>query len=109
MTTSVHELDLPTLDLLDIPFEDAQSVMLDIAATSWIARNPFGYTILRHEDVAAILRDRRWHNAASIIPELAGVTDEEFLARQKVSILSAEGDVHTRLRRLVAPAFSPRA
>jgi cytochrome P450 len=38
-----------------------------------------------------------------------GITDEAFLARQGESILSAEGDVHTRLRRLVAPAFSPRS
>ncbi len=109
MATSVHELDLPTLDLLDVPFEDAQAVMRDLAATSWLARNPFGYTVLRYDDVAAVLRDRRWHNAASILPQLAGVTNEEFLARNRESILSAEGDVHTRLRRLVAPAFSPRA
>ena len=109
MATSVHELDLPTLDLLDVPFEDAQAVMRDLAATSWLARNPFGYTVLRYDDVAAVLRDRRWHNAASILPQLAGVTNEEFLARNRQSILSAEGDVHTRLRRLVAPAFSPRA
>jgi cytochrome P450 len=109
MATSVHELDLPTLDLLDVPFEDAQAVMRDLAATSWLARNPFGYTVLRYDDVAAVLRDRRWHNAASILPQLAGVTNEEFLARNRESILSAEGDVHTRLRKLVAPAFSPRA
>ncbi len=38
-----------------------------------------------------------------------GITNPAFLERQQVSILSAEGDVHTRLRRLVAPAFSPRA
>jgi cytochrome P450 len=38
-----------------------------------------------------------------------GITNEEFLSRQGVSILSAEGEIHTRLRRLVAPAFSPRS
>jgi len=37
-----------------------------------------------------------------------GVTNEQFLERQTVNILTAEGDVHLRLRRLVAPAFSPR-
>ncbi|MDP2291705.1 MAG: cytochrome P450, partial [Actinomycetota bacterium] len=60
------------------------------------------------DDVTSILRDKRWHSAAGRIPELMGVTDEAFLSRQRVSILSAEGDVHLRLRRLVAPAFSPR-
>jgi cytochrome P450 len=38
-----------------------------------------------------------------------GVTRQDFIARQRISILSAEGEHHTRLRRLVAPAFSPRA
>ena len=109
MATSVNELDLPTLELLDVPFEDAQAVMKEMAATNWLARNPFGYTVLRYEDVAAVLRDKRWHNAAAILPQMAGVTNEEFLSRNRQSILSAEGEVHTRLRRLVAPAFSPRA
>jgi len=109
MPTSVNELDLPTLDLLDVPFEDAQAVMKEMAASNWLARNPFGYTVLRYDDVAAVLRDKRWHNAAAILPQMAGVTNEEFLSRNRQSILSAEGEVHTRLRRLVAPAFSPRA
>jgi cytochrome P450 len=102
-------MELPTLDLLDVPMEQAQEVMRDLAAEHWIVRNPFGFTVLRYDDVAAILRDKRWHNAASIIPQMMGVTNEEFLSRQRTSILSAEGEVHTRLRRLVAPAFSPRA
>ena len=79
------------------------------ASESWIARNLFGFTILRYEDVVAMLRDKRWHSAASRIMELQGVTDPEYLERRRTSILSAEGDEHTRLRRLVGPAFSPRA
>ena len=62
-----------------------------------------------YDDALGILRDKRWHNASGRIPELMGITNEEFLSRQQVNILSAEGDVHTRLRRLVAPAFSPRS
>jgi cytochrome P450 len=56
-----------------------------------------------------VLRDKRWHSAASLIAEMTGITDPEFLSRRRESILSAEGDVHVRLRRLVAPAFSPRS
>ncbi len=62
-----------------------------------------------YEDVVAMLRDKRWHSAASKIMELGGITDPTYLARQRTSILSAEGDEHTRLRRLVGKAFSPRA
>lgn len=76
---------------------------------AWIAKNLFGFAVWHYDDVTSILRDKRWHSATSRIPEIMGVTDQRFLDRQQVNILSAEGDVHTRLRRLVAPAFSPRA
>ena len=109
MAISVFETDLPTLDLMDVPFDEAQRVMHDLAGQHWLARNPFGFTVLRYDDVAAVLRDKRWHNAAAILPKMMGITNPDFLERDRVSILSAEGDVHTRLRRLVAPAFSPRA
>jgi cytochrome P450 len=67
----------------------------------------FGYTVLRYDDVAAILRDKRWHNAVGKLPEMMGI-DDPFFTDRPPSILAAEGDVHTRLRRLVAKAFSPR-
>lgn len=108
MATPVHDLDLPLM----LPPEGAPARRFDPAlktpADAWIVRNLFGYAVWHYDDVTSILRDKRWHSAAGRIPELMGVTDEKFLARQGVSILSAEGDVHLRLRRLVAPAFSPR-
>ena len=96
---------------LDLPFYEGRDV--NQAATlpegHWLARNMFGYAVWHYDDAIGILRDKRWHNAAGRIPELMGITNEEFLSRQGVSILSAEGEMHTRLRRLVAPAFSPRS
>lgn len=68
-----------------------------------------GVSLLRYDDVVAVLRDKRWHSAVAKLPELMGITDPDFLARDRESILSAEGDVHTRLRRLVGKALSPRA
>jgi cytochrome P450 len=60
--------------------------------------------------VVAILRDQRFHQASSRLAEFRGITDEEFLNnRDGNSILSAEGDEHARLRRLVSPAFTPKA
>jgi cytochrome P450 len=40
---------------------------------------------------------------------MAGVEDAELTGRQQRSILSMEGEEHTRLRRLVSPAFTPRS
>jgi cytochrome P450 len=110
MATSVHELDIPTLELeaVDTAF-DIMASRLAAAEESWIARNLFGYTILHYDDVVAMLRDKRWHSATSRIMELQGVTDPEYLSRRRTSILSAEGEEHTRLRRLVGRSFSPRA
>lgn len=80
----------------------------DLPDGHWLAKNLVGYSVWHYDDVTAILRDKRWHNASGRIAEIMGVTDERFLSRQRESILSAEGDTHVRLRRLVAPAFTPR-
>ncbi|MDQ3470745.1 MAG: cytochrome P450, partial [Actinomycetota bacterium] len=110
VVTPALELDIPVLDMA---LENDRAVNAEAlraaAAQSWIARNLFGFTILHYDDVVAILRDKRWHSAASRIMELQGVTDPQYLERRRTSILSAEGDEHTRLRRLVGSAFSPRA
>ncbi len=108
--TAVTDLDIPTIDIeLEPDREVAAARLREVAAQSWIARNPFGFSILRYDDVVAMLRDKRWHSATSRILEMGGITDPQYLARRRTSILAAEGDEHTRLRRLVGKAFSPRA
>ncbi len=107
--TSVWDLDVPMLEMEEGVRRVDPEELRAVAEQTWIARNLFGFTILRYEDVVAMLRDKRWHSAAGRIMEMSGITDPEVLARRRTSILSAEGDEHTRLRRLVAPAFSPRA
>lgn len=107
MATLVSELDLPYLDASALESRDERLAALAAAReTSWLARSPLGYAITRHEDVTSLLRDRRWHSAVRLIRQINGLPPEEG---ERESILSAEGDVHSRLRRLVAPAFSPKA
>jgi len=108
MPTLVSELDLPELSE-EGSFEQRHARRMELKDDHWLVRNMFGYAVLHYDDVTSILRDKRWHSAVSKIPQLMGITNPAFLERQQVSILSAEGEVHTRLRRLVAPAFSPRA
>jgi cytochrome P450 len=109
--TSVFDLDVPTLppDVFDLDREEIAGRFRELAGDHWIVRNLFGFMIISYDDVASILRDKRWHNASAKIPEMMGITDPDFLANRRTSILSAEGDEHTRLRRLVAKAFSPRS
>lgn len=113
MATPATELDIPNLTWLDDPstgFEARRDESQAAAKESWIARNMFGFSILHYDDVVAMLRDRRWHSASGKIIEMSGLDDPEWLERSKrrSSILSAEGDEHTRLRRVAGPAFSPR-
>jgi cytochrome P450 len=110
MATRVDELDLPVLDLISAADQAGRIERLaDARQHGWLAKGEVGYVLLRHEDCVAVLRDQRWHQLASRLAELAGITDENYLSRRRTSILSAEGDEHSRLRRLVAPAFTPKA
>ena len=106
--TVVHELDVPAIELFGL--DRAQSFAAFEAARQqhWLARTEFGYIVTRHEDVTAILRDRRFHSAVALLSQQAGLPEGRLQRRQR-SILAMEGDEHTRLRRLASPAFTPRA
>ena len=109
MAISLSELDLPTVEFDFADAEEHRNALLALSKESWIAKGVFAYPIFRYEDCVAILRDKRWHSAAALAAEAFGVNDPRLKERRRESFLSAEGDVHTRLRRLVAPSFSPRA
>jgi cytochrome P450 len=109
MATPVSALDLPQVQFDFADAEEHRNALLALSKESWIAKGVFAYPIFKYEDCVAILRDKRWHSAAALAAEAFGVNDPRLKERRRESILSAEGDVHTRLRRLVAPSFSPRA
>ena len=105
----VTEMDIPKLPIVD---EDTREQRLkaevEVAKDHWLAQGMFGYSVLRYEDAQAVLRDKRWQSAAGLVAQLSGVEMPEGGPGSRVSILNAEGDVHLRLRRLVAPSFTPR-
>src|SRR5581483_1362493 len=109
MATPVHELDLPEVDLFGLEREEGLAAMRAARERHWLVRMPMGYAVTRYDDAWAVLRDRRWHSATALITQMAGISDEQFEGRQRRSILSMEGPEHARLRRLVAPAFTPKA
>ncbi len=109
MATSVTELDLPQLDVFGASRAEAMERFAEVRSQGWLARMPFGYSVVAYDDVVALLRDRRFHSALSMLPAMSGVSDDVLSSRQSQSILGMEGDEHARLRRLVAPAFTPRS
>jgi len=110
MASLATDLQIPKVPLIvDQQRSDRHALLRGIAKESWLARTDIGYSVLTYDSVMGILRDKRWHSATGMVAQLQGITDEAFLNRRQVSILNAEGEVHVRLRRLVAPAFSPRS
>ena len=105
--TSVIEVDLPEIDLAGLDRPAVLSTLAGARQDHWLARSPLGYSVLCHSDAIAVLRERRFHSALSLIPQMAGLETDNDLAERRPSILSMEGSEHARLRRLVAPAFTP--
>ena len=109
MATLASDLSLPEIPvIMDQSRTDRDQFLRNVADQSWLAKTEIGYSVLTYESVIGILRDKRWQSAVGFIAQLQGITNETFMSRRRESILSAEGEVHVRLRRLVAPAFSPR-
>ncbi len=104
MATRLEDLDLPEIDLFGLARAEAQAILAETQKQHWLAKNQFGYSVTRYEDVVAILRDRRWFSA------LAYTNDGQTMGpRTEGSILTMEGPNHARLRRLAAPAFTPKS
>jgi cytochrome P450 len=107
MTQLVTELELPFLSTIGLERQDAIDAIKAARAEHWLARTDMGYSVMRLADVTAILRDKRFHSALSMIQRSPELADTEWAQSRGQSILTMEGDSHARLRRLVAPAFTP--
>ena len=67
----------------------------------------FGYVVLPYDDVAALLRDHHLHQASQLVAQLFSGAGTELDDLDREGLLSAEGERHARLRRLVAAPFAP--
>jgi cytochrome P450 len=109
MVTSVYELDLPEVDTVGLARDEALEAIAEARSHHWLAKSPLGFSLSRREDCVSLLRDKRFHNALSLLRQMNGMEPAEPEDQRRQSILSMEGDDHARLRRLVAPAFTPSA
>jgi cytochrome P450 len=107
MPTSVYDLDIPALDVVGLERPEELAGISDARKSHWLARTPLGFLVTTYDDAVALLRERRLHSALSMLPQIQGVDSDAFEGGWQRSILSMEGEEHTRLRRLVAPAFTP--
>ena len=61
--------------------------------------------MLRHAEVSALLRDRRFRQGNARWPAQNGIHSGLFSDWWQETLLSLEGDDHSRIRRLLMPAF----
>ncbi|MGB8500917.1 cytochrome P450 [Mycobacterium sp.] len=108
--TTVFEADLP-----DINYEDAASPdeahrnIRKAFEQGPIAIGPHGPEILSYDLVRTTLRDPRLCPPPGLTLEAQGITSGRVWDKVTTSLLAINGAEHTRLRRLVSKAFTPRA
>ncbi len=74
-----------------------------------IAIGPLGPEILSYEMSRAMLRDNRFRMPPGITLAAQGITSGPLYDKLVSSLLGLDGPPHTRLRKLVSKAFTPRA
>lgn len=100
--------DAPYLNIEDPSFAIDSEEVLAARERSWYARTNYGLAILRYDEVTRLMKDRRLRQGSAAWPEHHGVAGP-FAAWWSRALLNLEGEDHARLRRLLNPAFSPRA
>ncbi|HEV3227811.1 MAG TPA: cytochrome P450, partial [Acidimicrobiales bacterium] len=75
----------------------------------WVVRTPIGGLVIGRSEVQALLADRHLRSSVPDFVRLQGITEGELYDELAYSIIALEGDEHTRIRKLVNRAFTPRA
>jgi cytochrome P450 len=107
---------LPTLDLNDPAYlADPYPSYAALRSEPGLVRSEaLGWLISRHADVSALLHDRRLASGPintslyETLPEAARADIEPFRISMDNNMLFQDAPKHTRLRRLVSQAFTPR-
>jgi len=107
----VTEMELPVLDVMDASLRGPRfhEVMIELRERTWLAAAPFGFVVLDREASAFFLRTRSATFPGMKIAELFGVESGPLREEMERNILHLDGQVHSRLRHLVNPAFTPRS
>lgn len=102
--------DAPYLDILDAGLSaDVRAHVSRLCATSPVLRTDFGAFVVGREAAHEALGDKRLRSGIPEVVAAQGVDGSSVIAGINNSVLAAEGEKHLRLRRLTAPALTPRA
>ena len=95
------------LEILAPDFRVDSAVVREAADRHWYAKTQLGPAILTYEDCLAFLHDRRFVQASTGHLAEQGITTGPLAELWAAWLLNIDGGDHHRLRRLVAPGFSP--
>jgi cytochrome P450 len=107
MDDAVRLDEAPYVNLADPMLSIRSAPVKQARDKSWFARTPYGIAVLRYHHVRKLLLHRSLRQGSHTWPSHNKVTGifADWWGR---TILVKEGDDHSRLRKLVNPAFSPR-
>ncbi|MGE2737723.1 cytochrome P450 [Mycolicibacterium vaccae] len=107
---NVFEAGLPKFSYgLDATPHDIFEEVRAAQSQAPIAIGPLGPEILSYELARDMLRDNRFRLPPGITLAAQGITSGPLYDKMANSLLGLEGAAHTRLRKLVSKAFTPRA
>ena len=95
------------LDPSDPAFSFRSAEVAAAREQSWYARTPYGIAVLRYEEVARLIQDRRLGQGSRRWPAHNGA-EGRFNDWWLRSLINLVGDDHARQRRALNPGFSPR-
>lgn len=88
---------------------DPEPILNELRARTGVVRTPLGASVLRRREVQALLADPRLVTAMAHLVRLQSGGDGPLAGMLGDTVLAMDGPDHTRLRRLVARSFTPRA
>jgi cytochrome P450 len=100
---------MTSFDLTDPDFDVTGQDVHRARDDSWYVETTWGWAVLRYDEASALLRDRRFRQGNARWPEQNGVHDGPFPEWWRETLLSLEGEDHSRIRRLLMPAFRNKA
>jgi cytochrome P450 len=98
----------PYLDISDPSFSVRSAAVREARERGWYAHTNYGLAVLRYDEVKRLLKDPRLRQGSAAWPAHNGVEAGPFVDWWSKALLNLEGTDHTRLRRLLTPAFEPR-
>ena len=107
MDTAARLEDAPFVNLADPALSIRTGPIKEAREKSWFARTPYGIAVLKYNHVRKLLLHRSLRQGSHAWPRHNKV-EGIFADWWGRTILVKEGEDHSRLRKLVNPAFSPR-